>query len=288
MELPDTTLLLSLMAKAKAPLQQQLASNPGNPALVRRLADLCRTLGDLDAAADYYARLAGRVDESADGAQMARLMRGHPGTGGWDDTPGHAVPFVRQTQFLPEAARDDILSYALENEQDFELLMVAKNRLDGTQTGVRADALRSQLGLLKIPEVREILEGPVRAALPDILPALGLEPFEVRDIQMTLSATCDGGFGKPHRDDINTSARISLLYYFHSNPKGFTGGDLMLYDRLEDPNGWDLSRSTLLEHTDNMLIAFPCSAMHEITRVTAMSEGFRHARFAVAGFVIAA
>ena len=124
MELPDTTVLLSLMAKARAPLQLQLASDPGDPVLVRRLADLCRTLGDLDAAADYYARLTGMADESADGAQMARLMRGHPGTEGWDDTPGHAVPFVRHSQFLPETARDEILSYALENEQNFELLMV--------------------------------------------------------------------------------------------------------------------------------------------------------------------
>ena len=191
-------------------------------------------------------------------------------------------------EFLPTPARDAVLSYAIENEGNFEILLVADNHLDGSQSGVRADALRSQSGMLQVPEIREILEAPVRAALPRIVPALGMAPFEIRDIQFSLSATGDGGFGKPHRDDINTSARISLLYYFHSNPKRFEGGDLMLYDRLEDPNGWDLSRSTRLVHTDNTLIAFPCSAMHEITRVSGESGEFRHARFAVAAFVIAA
>ena len=287
METPDTTVLLSLMAKARAPLEQQHASNPEDPARLRRLAGLCRALGDLDAAAGYYAALADLPGGSAGDARMADLMRGQS-VQGWEDAPGNAVPFVRMTEFLSASARDAVLSYATENEGNFETLLVAENHIDGSQTGVRADALRSQSGMLLVPEIRAILEAPISAALPRIVPALGIEPFEIRDIQLSLSATCDGGFGKPHRDDINTSARISLLYYFHSNPKRFEGGDLMLYDRLEDPNGWDLSRSTRLLHTDNALIAFPCSAMHEITRVTSESGEFRHARFAVAAFVIAA
>lgn len=287
METPDTTVLLGLMAKARAPLEAQHASSPDDPAPVRRLAALCRTLGELEAAAGWYSRLAAMPGGSAEDARMAALMRGETGADGWDDAPGNAVPFVRRTGFLGASERDAILSYALENEPNFETLLVAENHLDGSQTGVRADALRSQSGMLKVPAIREIVGAPIRAALPGIVAALGMQPFGIRELRLSLSATRDGGFGKPHRDDINTFARISLLWYFHCNPKGFEGGDLMLYDRLEDPNGWDLSRATRIEHTDNMLVAFPCSAMHEITRVTAASPEFRHARFAVAGFVIA-
>lgn len=287
MTTPDTTVLLSLMAKARAPLEAQHASTPEDPAPVRRLAALCRTLGDLAAAGAWYEMLAGMPDGTAQDARMAALMRGETGATGWEDTAGRAVPFVRKAGFLDASERDAILSYALENARNFETLLVADNHLDGSQTGVRADALRSQSGMLKVPEIREIVEDPIRTALPGIIAALGMQPFGIREIRLSLSATRDGGFGKPHRDDINTSARISLLWYFHSNPKGFKSGDLMLYDRLEDPNGWDLTRATRIEHTDNMLIAFPCSAMHEITRVTCPSAEFRDARFAVAGFVIA-
>ena len=287
MTTPDTTVLLSLMAKARTPLEAQHAATPEDPAPVRRLAALCRTLGDLAAAGEWYAMLAGMPEGTAQDARMAALMRGETAETGWEDTAGHAVPFVRKSGFLDASERNAILSHTIENEQNFETLLVAENHLDGSQTGVRADALRSQSGMLKVPEIREIVEDPIRTALPGIIAALGMQPFAIRELRLSLSATRDGGFGKPHRDDINTSARISLLWYFHDHPKRFEGGDLMLYDRLDDPNGWDLSRSTRIEHTDNMLVAFPCSAMHEITWVTANSAEFRHARFAVAGFVIA-
>lgn len=286
MDVPETTLMLDLMAQARAPLEAKLAEQPNHPDLLRRVAELCRTLGDLEAAALHYAALARLLPDDPATARTARLMRGDPGSAPPPTQRPCPAPFYRQPGFLPTAERDRIMAYALAKEHDFEQMAIAENHADGSQTNVRDDALRNQRGLIRVPEVWAILEAPVRAALPRIMDALEIPRFEPTRIFCNLAVTQDGGYGKPHRDDVNIGARISFLYYFHSTPKRFTGGDLMLFDRQEDPNGYDLARATRLNHQDNLLAAFPCEAMHEITRVTCPSPDFAHGRFALAGFVI--
>ncbi|MEM7212462.1 MAG: 2OG-Fe(II) oxygenase, partial [Pseudomonadota bacterium] len=162
------------------------------------------------------------------------------------------------------------------------------NFKDGSQRARRDTALRDQLGLNTVPGIDAIIRRPVETALPQIIRALDLPGFEVGEIRITMSVTRNGGFGKPHRDDVNSGAMISFLYYFHSEPKQFSGGDLILYDRQEDLDAAELSAATRLVHSDNLLVAFPCYAVHEITRVRSQSPEFCNGRFAIAGFVFRA
>ena len=288
MDAPDTALLLDLMAKARAPIEAQLAATPSDPALLERVANLCRTLGDLDAAARYFTKLDALAPGTVDAGRMARLMTGNLTPEDSRTTRPLPTPFFRRPAFLPTSDRDRIMAYALESEAKFKPLSITANFRDGSQAQRRDTALRDQLGLSKIPELRDVIEPHIQAILPRMISDLDLPEFEIREIHLSMSLTRNAGFGKPHRDDVNSGAMISFLYYFHSQPKQFTGGDLMLYDRQVDPNAAVISEATRFVHADNLLVAFPCNAVHEITRVECPSPEFGHGRFAIAGFVLRA
>jgi Rps23 Pro-64 3,4-dihydroxylase Tpa1-like proline 4-hydroxylase len=73
------------------------------------------------------------------------------------------------------------------------------------------------------------LVGRVRSVLPDVCAALGSRIFAPARFETELVAHGDGAFFARHTDTIvKSKARrshrmISMVYYFHSAPKAFTG-----------------------------------------------------------------
>ena len=76
---------------------------------------------------------------------------------------------------------------------------------------------------------------------------------------------------------------ISAVYYFHVEPKGFTGGELRLY-RYGAPAetlGKEPGNHVDIAPINNSLVAFPSWALHEVRPVQCPSDEFREYRFAV-------
>ncbi len=76
---------------------------------------------------------------------------------------------------------------------------------------------------------------------------------------------------------------ISAVYYFHAEPKAFTGGELRLY-RYGAPAetiGQEPGNHVDIAPINNSLVAFPSWALHEVRPVQCPSDEFREYRFAV-------
>jgi len=108
--------------------------------------------------------------------------------------------------------------------------------------------------------------------------------FEPSTIELELVASNDGAFFKRHIDTFIRGARtssdrlLSGVYYFHAEPKAFSGGALRLY-----PFGREQGESNFAEvqPEQNTLVAFPSWAWHEVLPVSCPSRRFSDSRFNV-------
>lgn len=180
--------------------------------------------------------------------------------------------------FLDPGLRDALLAWALANEAEFRPALVGR---DGSPPN---PATRLSKAVSQFGPSRAALRDIAAAAAPGVMRDLGVEPFEIAQIETELVATGDGGFYKRHIDTGVGEQRktfdrlVSAVYYFHAEPKGFSGGALRLYpmfDRSDDGGFREVQPER------NTLVAFPSWAPHEIMPVRCPSGAFRDSRFSV-------
>ncbi len=137
-----------------------------------------------------------------------------------------------------------------------------------------------------MPEAGALLAPRIQEIAPSLFERLEVEPFDYSEIRVNLTNSLDGHFGAPHTDTMDGRFKMSFLYYFHREPKLFSGGDLLLYDGDTDGEaGYSLDDFTRIVHTNNLFVAFPCQYTHEITAVSCESKQFQDGRFAASGFL---
>lgn len=122
----------------------------------------------------------------------------------------------------------------------------------------------------------------VRGVLPLVKMALDLEHVIPVTIEAQLIAHGDGDFFELHTDNghPDTGSRaITFVYYFHSNPKLFSGGELLLSDELS------AEESLIVAPQNNCATFFAAGIPHLVTRVTCSSADFKNARFAINGWI---
>src|SRR5262249_43378463 len=129
--------------------------------------------------------------------------------------------------------------------------------------------------------------------VPRLIAELGITSLVPSNhIELELVAHGNGAFFKRHIDTFTGAAAndkskrlISGVYYFHSEPKAFSGGVLRLYRFGRVENGDDFID---IQPEQNVLVAFPSWAPHEVLPVTCPSGRFADARFSVNCWIHAA
>ncbi|KAM3100557.1 2OG-Fe(II) oxygenase [Phormidesmis sp. 146-35] len=185
------------------------------------------------------------------------------------------APFVQLDRFLKEPARSRILEAALSRESEF----VATT----TSTG-ETDYRRSRI-LYQFPDFNWMVK-QVELALPQVMLQLGLN-FAIAEIEIQLTAHNDGHYYKIHNDSGSPDAATRLLsyvYYFHRQPKAFSGGELRLYDSTME-YGDQSSDFCTIEPQDDRIIFFPSDCLHEVMPVVCPSRAFADGRFTLNGWV---
>ncbi|WP_420485300.1 2OG-Fe(II) oxygenase [Iningainema tapete] len=101
--------------------------------------------------------------------------------------------------------------------------------------------------------------------------------FELGVIESQITSSNDQDYFKSHLDaSIDCPKRVlSYVYYFHKQPKAFTGGQLALHHNI----------TTLIEPLNNSLICFPSTCLHEVLTVQCPSKIFSDGRFTLNGWI---
>lgn len=193
--------------------------------------------------------------------------------------PLHRIPpFAVREAVLPAQDLADLLAYAVEHEASFEPTGVS-----GANVKVRVDSDYRQslvLSRMLFTPWRDRVETTFAPLLPDILREFGMKAFDVARYEIELVRHNDGDFYRRHIDTkVGPSEKarraISLVYYFHAEPKAFEGGALRIYS---------LNRNDIftdVEPKQNRLVAFPSWVPHEVMPIACPSRRFADSRFAI-------
>jgi len=273
-----------LLNKAELSLFQKLKNAPEDTTLLVNYAEICRCCGYLEKASETYRRLAQLEPDHPTALYFAALFENSEPPVLSPEIQPKPVPFVIIPDFLQPEEHQRLLDFTLDHER---LYVKAK-------TGINAPsynpALRNNLYGSKTPtEIKKQFRSLISGVLPDLLRKLRIPPFEVDKISVMLTATLGGQYYRNHIDKKNSQPPhrvLNCVYYYHKEPKAFSGGDLLMHDTnlkdLQTPG----NRFTRLSPQNNCMAVFPADYYHEISEVVGDPDDFSSARFAVVCHVI--
>jgi SM-20-related protein len=187
--------------------------------------------------------------------------------------------YAQIENFLTAEENQQLLQYVLDKESEFV----------PTSTSTNADDYRRSMVLHSFPQFSELILNRVKAILPDVLRKLNIPSFLIGDIEAQLTMHNNANFYKMHNDNgsPDTSSRFfTYVYYFHRIPKGFTGGELRLYDSKVE-NNYYVAADTFrtVEPHNNSIVFFLSRYMHEVLEVSCPSKAFADSRFTINGWL---
>jgi SM-20-related protein len=208
-------------------------------------------------------------------------MRDSPGMTAADEAepapPARSImpPFRVLEGFLQADEVDRLLAHVATHEAAFTATHVGDKAAIRLDPAIRVSSSTDDLGQFR-PLLRNRLKGMAQALTAE----LKLSPFGAARVELELVAHGDGAFYRRHIDTQTATERshirvLSGVYYFHRQPKRFTGGALRLY-AIGDP-----ARFADIEPTHNSLVVFPSWAPHEVRPVSSPSGQFMDSRFAI-------
>lgn len=128
--------------------------------------------------------------------------------------------------------------------------------------------------------------------LEDLIPraasGLQIESFVAARTVIQCTWHGDGDYYRIHNDNGMRQVDnrvVSFVYYVHDEPRGFRGGDLVLYEYGVDRADLQSSRHTEIEPLGNSIVFFPSDAEHEVRRVTCASPEITAGRVTINGWV---
>lgn len=189
-------------------------------------------------------------------------------------------------EFLAPQELEELTRFALEHEADFNVSEVVSPHAD---SGVVNYEHRRSRVLMNLAQHQNLMLERIKSVLPQVLDQLGMEPFNIAEVEMQATASNDGDFFHFHSDNGServASRYLTFVYFFHREPRQFEGGELLIHDsRLK--NGVYVSEGSYqsIVPQQNQIVFFPCELLHEITPVNCASRQFADGRFTLNGWL---
>jgi SM-20-related protein len=189
-------------------------------------------------------------------------------------------------EFLTPAELNALSQYVLEHEMQFEVSEVIAPGVTGG--AVDYDHRRSRV-LMNLDGHEKVITDRVLTCLPRVLKKWGRDPFAISRLETQTTASNHGDFFHCHVDngaEAVAAREITFVYFFHREPKQFSGGELRIYDsRRENDNYVPTASYRTIVPEQNQLVLFASELSHEITPVDCPSGQFADSRFTVNGWV---
>jgi hypothetical protein len=195
-------------------------------------------------------------------------------------------PTVEISNFLSKEERDTLFDTICVHQKQFQYLSIPDEHGGGSLHLSLGPETSDRSELEPLRKACECLSNGILKLLPKVFDELGIEPFPVSQIPLSITNGLNGHTGAPHADESGGRFKISVLYYLHNSPKAFHGGDFELYKTDSDsPKGHKEQAFVHIKHQDNLLVAFPSATYHGVTDVTLDSTEFEDGRFVIVGFL---
>ncbi len=197
--------------------------------------------------------------------------------------PGRCVVL---DEFLAPQELAELTRFTLEHEADFASSEVVSPSHDA---GVVNYDHRRSCVLMDLGPHENLMLERIKTVLPDILQKLGMQDFQIAQVEAQITASNDGDYFHFHSDNGSgqvASRYLTFVYFFHHEPKQFEGGELRIHDaRLEQGMYASEGSYQTIVPQQNQIVFFPCEMLHEITPVECASQRFVDSRFTLNGWL---
>lgn len=265
-------------------LSQRYCQQPGDADVIWQLAENYRKRGNLSQALGGYQALlklqpghqaALRLQAILNGSELPKLSQ-----------PGCvSSPFVLMDDFLSEQQLQAIWLLLEKKQHRFKQTEVLDKKGLAQNAGYRSS---QQLPQRLLKPIREWFVPRVVECVKKQPSRLGVDGFEPSQVECQLTKSRGGDFYKIHTDKGDSEAtatrEVTFVYYFHGEPKGFEGGDMLLFETSVADN--ELGTGfTRIQPVSNRLILFPAACFHCVLPVSALVDDWRFARFTLNGWL---
>lgn len=189
-------------------------------------------------------------------------------------------------EFLAPQELEALTRFTLEHEADFHASEIySPNAENGV---INYDYRRSRV-LMDLAEQQDMILGRIKSVLPQVVEKLGMEEFNIADVEVQITASNDGDFFHIHDDNGSegvSTRHLTFVYFFHREPRAFEGGELLIHDARLEGNQYvsDGTYQTIVPQR-NQIVFFPCELQHEIAAVKCPSQLFADSRFTLNGWL---
>jgi len=140
-------------------------------------------------------------------------------------------------EFLTSVELNTLRQYVLQQEMRFQISEVLSPGVTGG--AIDYDQRRSRV-LMDMDGHERAIVDRLLTCLPRVLQKWGREPFPISRVETQTTASNHGDFFHCHSDnaaEVVATREITFVYFFHREPKQFSGGELRIYDsRRENDN----------------------------------------------------
>jgi predicted 2-oxoglutarate/Fe(II)-dependent dioxygenase YbiX len=241
-------------------------------------ADLWRRAGRLKEAEAAVQRCLACDPHDESGLRLAAALAGRGMPGSHPISTPSPIRLLRS--FFDSATHRRLLDMALRFEPE-----LAPSTVGGINP--HANWRRSKVNDTPAAFKTLAMDRIVQAAR-EAVAAFALPDFAFESVEMQFTAHNDGDFYKAHRDHGEGGMehrRLTYVYYFNRQPRGFSGGGLALFDTLGEGARYNAQVYSLVEPEDNSLIIFPSSFWHEVQQVSCPSGAYADSRFTLNGWI---
>ncbi len=187
-------------------------------------------------------------------------------------------------EFFAPAEMAALWAYAMGREADF----VASEVIGAADQARHDTDFRRSRVLFDIAGIYPLVSDRVMSVLPHVLGRLGLEPFDIRELELQITASNDSDWFKAHHDSghgVVSSRQLTFVYYCHREPRPFTGGQLKMYGDVNDADGPEAQRGALtITPKQNSIVFFPSHYLHEVLPTECASRRFADSRLTYNGW----
>jgi Rps23 Pro-64 3,4-dihydroxylase Tpa1-like proline 4-hydroxylase len=176
------------------------------------------------------------------------------------------------------------MDFVVDHESAFETSTVVE---PGAETPNVNERVRRSKTLDDLGAFESVFTHGIKESVAEVLNKLGESGFSMGRIEMQATASGDGDYFRMHQDaDDGSSRRLSFVYFFHSEPRRFSGGELRLFEtEMIDGRPVPTDRGQTLVPRKNAIVFFPSRHEHEVLPVRVPSKRFGDSRFTINGWV---
>lgn len=264
-------------------LLAKFKNSPDDLQNLHLLAQTYRKKGELKKVKLYYTKVLELDSRDENALGMLKILNFE--TIPESRNPSEIVPspFYIITDFLDEESLVEIDEIIHKNESIFSPTTVSYKN-----SAVVDQKTRSSKVLAKkhFKSFSDSFQNKLKKVVPAISNNFRLELNPNLKPEISLTMHLDGDFFKIHMDVLTNTKhqrKLTFVFYYHSLPKGFSGGDLLLFDSSLEGYNYDLNY-TKISPVRNSIVFFPSHCYHKVTPINLQSSNYLDGRYTVNGW----